>query len=138
MLFCTQHIYPTTSFEDTYHSGTPEIFAVVVAFTFCMVAVVFYVYDVFVQRRNENLVSKAAQSNAIVSSLFPEHLRERLMEDKGEQQELSQSMHSSRKSLKAFLHDGKNTELGRQSKPMADLFLETTVMFADISGFTSW
>jgi len=136
-------IYPTATFEDAYHSGTPELFAVVVALTFCMVAIVFYGYDVFVQRRNENLVSKAAQSNAIVSSLFPDHLRDRMMEEKDQQRDSdnrssSTQFSSKRASLKAFLNDGKTGEVSHQNKPLADLFLETTVMFADIAGFTAW
>ena len=48
-----------------YDSNTPEIFAAVVAATFVMVAVVFFVYDIFVQKRNNNLIQKAAQTNAI-------------------------------------------------------------------------
>jgi hypothetical protein len=43
--------------------------------------------------------------------------------------------------LEAFLHEdqklsSKYSPLG--SKPIAELFLETTVLFADLSGFTSW
>ena len=34
-------------------------------------AIVFLVYDLFVQKRNYNLIVKAAQTNAIVYSLFP-------------------------------------------------------------------
>ena len=33
--------------------------------------------------------------------------------------------------LKAFLNDGKS-DAGANNKPLADLFLETTVLFADI------
>jgi len=42
-----------------------------------LVAVVFYLYDLFVQRRNENLTIKAAQTNAIVANLFPDTIRDR-------------------------------------------------------------
>ncbi|CAB9519281.1 Guanylate cyclase (Partial), partial [Seminavis robusta] len=122
-------IYPSSKFEDTYHTGTPQRFAIILAVVFVSVAVTFLVYDLAVQHRNENLVSKAAQSNAIVSSLFPDNIRERLMNDNDEsQQAMNSSMHSKRGRLKAFLNDGKNGSKARhQSKPLADLFLETTV-----------
>jgi class 3 adenylate cyclase len=38
--------------------------------------------------------------------------------------------------LKNFLNDGDME--GGGSAPIADLFLECTVMFADIAGFTAW
>jgi class 3 adenylate cyclase len=44
--------------------------------------------------------------------------------------------------LTTFLRDGKGGEAGEEAsktdRPIADLFLECTVMFADISGFTAW
>ena len=66
-----QHIYPSEKFKSSYDSNTPELFATVVAITFGLVALVFFVYDLVVQRRNHNLIVKAAQTNAIVYSLFP-------------------------------------------------------------------
>ena len=82
----------------------------------------------FVQNRNNKVVDAAARSNAIVSSLFPSNVRDRLL---AENQET----------------DGKksNTRTGKsdrndvyKSKPIADLFPETTVLFGDIVGFTAW
>jgi hypothetical protein len=60
-------IYPSTSFKESYDSNTPEVYAAIVAVTFVAVAIMFFLYDIAVTRRNENLVAKAAQSNAIVS-----------------------------------------------------------------------
>ena len=95
----------------------------------------------FVQRRNENLISKAAQTNAIVSNLFPAHFRDRLMVIKEEEQEqVDLRKKGKRNNLKSFLstsHDATGIPVSAQ-KPMADLYLDTTVLFADISGFTAW
>jgi hypothetical protein len=73
----------------------------------------------------------AARSNAIVSSLFPDAVRKRLMEDSDGTKFASQNNR-----LKSFL-SGKESD-GTDAKPIADLFPHTTVMFADIAGFTSW
>lgn len=91
------------------------------------------------ERRQKLVVNTAAQSNSIVSSLFPEHMKERLMHEKQEAQDLKVSANK-KGNLKSFMNNGTHeggTAMEKQ-KPLADLFLETTVVFADIAGFTSW
>ena len=125
---CSMRIYPTTDFENDYKSATPLIFAVVVAITFVLVALVFLGYDIMVLKRNEKLISDAAKSNAIVTSFVPDHLRDRLMQQQQEEKERRKNG-----SLKTFLNDGNdklnNGNNGMTSAPLADLFLETTVIF---------
>jgi class 3 adenylate cyclase len=135
-----QSIYPSDVFHASYKTSTPRNFTIVVALTFVLVAVVFFIYDVFVQNRNEKLIASAAKSNAIVSSLFPDNIRERLMGQSNTNTKRAAPYH-----IKSFLLDGGvgkggNGEDGanKASKPLADLFLETTIMFADICGFTAW
>ena len=95
-----------------------------------IVILVFFVYDVLVRTRNEKLVRKAAQSNAVVADLFPSAIRDKILD----QEKLKLSTH---KKMKSFLDDGK-IATSSDSKPLAELYLNTTVMFADISGFTAW
>ena len=76
-----QDVYPSDSFKDTYETVLPEVFAASVAATFVVVVSVFFVYDVMVKRRNEKLVTNAAQSNALVSSLFPGMFRDRVLDE---------------------------------------------------------
>jgi class 3 adenylate cyclase len=126
-----QHIYPSSKFRDSYRTITPKIYAAVVAFTFVLVAVVFFIYDLLVQHRNEKIVVTAARSNALVSSMFPDAIRDRLLQQNDAQ--------SKQGHLKSYLMHGDDGGSGSlSSKPLADLFLETTVLFADISGFTAW
>ena len=88
--------------------------------------VVFLVYDVLVQRRNAKLIQNAADSNAIVSSIFPSQIRDRLIGTNA-----GEGFRGS-KSLKSYMKDNKNSTGGSDgSKPLADLFLSTTVMFAE-------
>jgi hypothetical protein len=58
------------SSRDEYRINTQMNFSFEVALTFVLVAVVFLIYDIFAQNRNEKL--SASESNAIVSSLFPD------------------------------------------------------------------
>lgn len=83
-------------------------------------------YDVMVQRRNEALIHKAAQSSAIVTSLFPGKLRERMLE------ESKSNKKASPRDLKSFLHKGDGKEVDeaedKSLRPIAELYLDTTVM----------
>ena len=131
-------IYPTATFEANYNNGSAEMLAAIVSITFVLVAGLFFVYDVVVQRRTDKVVSTAAQSNALVASIFPEHMMKRLMKENEEKQKNNSG--SRRKSLKVFLNDDSNREFGKTDvtqKPLADLFLDTTVLIGDISGFTA-
>jgi class 3 adenylate cyclase len=134
-----KNIFPSSEFEDKYHSDTPTKFAALVALTFLLVAIVFIIYDIFVHRRNEKLIASAAKSNAIVTSLFPDNIRERLIGQNNDSNNGKSPNH-----LKSVLLDGVDGKAlqanggSEKMKPLADLFLETTVMFADICGFTAW
>lgn len=95
----------------------------------------FYVYDMFVQRRNEKLIINAAKSNAVVSSLFPGTLRDRVI-NQTDPKNLQASSHHHSSNLQQFLAQG--GAMDTSSEPLADLFVETTILFADLVGFTAW
>jgi hypothetical protein len=126
----SMRIYPSKTFKDSYDSDTPEVFAAVVATTFVAIALVFFLYDLFVQKRNNNLIIKAARANTVVSSLFPEQIRDRLLvAPAGGKKDARQK--NAFKNLDHDKHD-------QAESPLADLFLESTIIFADVSGFTAW
>lgn len=103
-----------------------------IAVTFAVIVLTFYIYDALVQRRNTKLVINAARSNAIVSSMFPGTIRDRIIgsERDGSGGELRQST-----TLKQYMQSDGDI---LSSKPLADLFTDVTVVFADIVGFTAW
>ena len=113
-------------------TNTPIFFAAIVAITFILVFIVFLMYDFMVVKRNEKMIDNAARSNAIVTSIVPDHLRDRLLNRQEEEKE-NRGKH---RTLKTFLntqHGPGNMEC-HQTAPLADLFLECTVCFADIVG----
>ncbi len=154
------NIYPTSEIESKYISNAPIIYTSVVVLVFIILGASFMVYDHLVQMRQREAMSNAARSDAIVQSLFPADIRERLFKgdemddkkgkfvDKESKNELLQSVPEGQKfRLKNFLDeedeegnnkDASKTGIIRESKPIADLFPNTTVMFADIAGFTAW
>lgn len=127
-----QRIFPSAEFESQYITDTPFDFAVVVAATFAFVVVVFFVYDLMVQLRNNKLLDSNAISNEIVSSLFPGQIRNQLLKT-GIRAKEQPSLNSNNKSLKNFLLTG-DAETGKggtdalDQPPLADLFLGTSVL----------
>ena len=120
----SMRIYPSQTFKNSYDSDTPEIFAAVVATTFVAIALVFLLYDLFVQKRNNNLIIKAARANTVVSSLFPEQIRDRLLVAPDTKKDARQ-----KDAFKNLDHGGHD----KAELPLADLFLHSTIIFADIS-----
>ena len=121
---CVQEIYPSAAFENLYKSNAPSVFAGVVAIAFAFIVLAYYCYDRIVETRNRQVVFAAAQSNAIVSSMFPSHLRDKLIG-----QANASTGGVPKRNLRALLSSGE-ADHDSNSAPLADLFLDTTVLFA--------
>jgi hypothetical protein len=79
------------------------------------------------------VIRSAVQSTAIVSSLFPSNVRDRLYKEQEENENRRKKNHGN---LKTFLRDGSGVIDGGadyhiSSKPLADLFTETTVLVSN-------
>jgi class 3 adenylate cyclase len=100
--------------------------------TFVFTSLVFVSYDCIVARRQRIVMDRAMASGAIVSSLFPEKVRNQLYE---ENQEKAKQVANS----KDFMNNGGagGNDI-KSSRPIADLFENTTILFADLVGFTAW
>jgi len=143
-------IYPTKELEESYESKDPLIFSIVVALIFVFTTMVFLVYDWAVQRRQWMIIRAARKTQAIVSSLFPKNVQDRIMKDVDDEvnrEAMGNQFRGNRTKdqLQNFLKgkdtntDGQEENQGaKRSKPIADLFPEATIIFADIVGFTAW
>jgi hypothetical protein len=79
-------VYPSSTFEANYRTSSPYIVALSMMLLFIITALVFKVYDFIIGRRQTALLEKAAKTDDIVASLFPETVRARVM---GESTEFS-------------------------------------------------
>ena len=148
----TMSVYPTEEFEEAYKSNEPWIYAVIVVGVLAFTSLAFVFYDCLVTNRQSRLLTTAKKQNAIVSSLYPKAIQKQLMDEvdvkhSGMSKQTSFRMPSrgTRDGLNAFIakdHTAENGMYGvdavTKSKPIADMFPETTIMFADIAGFTAW
>jgi hypothetical protein len=132
-------IYPSEVMEDKYRSNDPIIFTYSVIAIFLFTSICFLGYDKLVADRQQKVVRSAQQSNAIISSLFPSNIRDRLFVDGA-----NGIARPTKARLKHFLHDedeSSNSRTGgdmraklNAERPIADFFTDCTVMFADIAG----
>jgi hypothetical protein len=138
---------PSAEFEEVFDSNLPAAFAIVVAAIFLFMTITFLMYDRFVTRRNDKVMGAAVRSTAIVSSLFPSQVRDRLYAGIHTDAGTSTLARTSTARLKNFVDKGEGDTMDEadssddvvlKSQPIADLFPDTTVMFADIAGFTAW
>jgi hypothetical protein len=159
-------MFPTQSKEEAYQTSNPLILAIATLVVFLFTASHFTLYDYVVEFKNKQIMKQgeyflllfslfrmtaqnvltngfllsvsAAQSNAIIRSLFPSSVRDRIFEA----DPAGQQFVPSKTRLSSFLRTGETSTASDndevKSRPIADLFPETTVMFADIAGFTAW
>jgi Adenylate and Guanylate cyclase catalytic domain len=143
-LILLQHFFGSfykQDFRDENLSSTPMFVTIAVALVLSFTVVLFLVFNHLVERRQHIILNKAANSTALVSSLFPKQVRDRLLASESGKNEVTYSSSifgfGNNTRLRSFL-SGHEDHGCMMSHPIADLFPNCTVMFADIAGFTAW
>ncbi|GKZ01341.1 hypothetical protein MPSEU_001085100 [Mayamaea pseudoterrestris] len=121
--------YPNQVMLDDYQTNLPALITFAVAMVFAFTFAMFLVYDKLVERRQNLVLQRAEQTTAIVQSLFPKSVADKLIQETRDMDPLA----SKNQRLNKFLSGDEQA-----AKTIADLFPECTVLFADISGFTAW
>ncbi|KAL3910521.1 MAG: hypothetical protein SGILL_007661, partial [Bacillariaceae sp.] len=137
-------VYPSQIFVEQYSSPLPAIVLSVIVFVFAFTILLFLFYDRLVEYRQSLVLKKAVQSTAIVSSLFPKNVRDRLIqshtkggnENNGAIATFSEKMRKNKGEASGGSFAGANPY--DTGDTIADLFPNCTVLFADIAGFTAW
>eukprot|EP00522_Entomoneis_paludosa_P005423 CAMPEP_0172473434 /NCGR_PEP_ID=MMETSP1065-20121228/68853_1 /TAXON_ID=265537 /ORGANISM="Amphiprora paludosa, Strain CCMP125" /LENGTH=1226 /DNA_ID=CAMNT_0013231609 /DNA_START=188 /DNA_END=3868 /DNA_ORIENTATION=+ len=140
-LYCKHEltVYPNSTYEDYFVSNSATTYAVTIAAVAFFAIVLFLSYDIIVRRQQSLVLGEAERSNAIVASLFPGKVARRLFMDTSRHSSgLDISTHSTHSNnLLNFMSKGEHKTV-EAARPIAELFPEATVMFADIAGFTAW
>jgi hypothetical protein len=89
---------------------------------FAFTSAVFLLYDWMVEQRQRKVMASAVHTSAIVSSLFPSTVRDRLFKADEDNAAFQQSS-----GLESFFFTHRSG-----SRPIADLYASATVMFADM------
>jgi hypothetical protein len=132
----TLHVYPSSTLRASYNTIKPAVYTAVVVCSFLLTGIMFVVYDWLVNKRQQKTMEKALRTNAIVSSLFPENVRDRLLEDA---RKASSDAKKGTGAIKSFLSSQGNDVIDGDdddffaTKPIADLFPNATVMVCDVN-----
>jgi len=128
----TLRIYPSDILKDSYITNNNTLYALIVVAIFVFTSLVFVIYDCSVRRRQNKVMDRVIQQDKIVSNLFPVHLKDRLYG-----LEIGGGIDAKRNTTASLGSDSTDI-FNYDDAPLADLFLDATVIFADISGFTAW
>jgi hypothetical protein len=124
----TMHLYPSEELESAFQTSKPIMYTAVMVTIFVFTSLVFLLYDFFVGRRQRKVMERIIEQDKIVSNVFPAAIRDRLYvgQDRSQQDDLLDPLNVL----------GNSNDI--RGAPLADLFPNTTVIFADIAGFTAW
>jgi hypothetical protein len=127
--------YPTKAFKTLYITDAPWVYSASVICVFFVAASVFAIYDQSLHRQQEQVLQNARKTSAIVAELFPKNVQSRIIQEK--------STHGSSRygngglapktEMKNLIGGGdeKSRVQDYRGKPIADLFPETTIIFAE-------
>jgi Adenylate and Guanylate cyclase catalytic domain len=134
-------VHPTQELENMYYTKAPLYYAAACGAIFLFASIVFIVYDLMVRRRQIKVMASAKRTNNIVSSLFPQNVRERLYERQEANDAAQKNENAHDEDPLSTTTKGAKTNFSGNvfgSDPIVDSFPQTTVMFLDIAGFTKW
>lgn len=151
-------VHLTEDYVGHFRSSAPLLYLLLALGITAVVIFMFILYGKLMEQRQAEVMEKAAKSEAIVKSLFPAVVRDRLFGvEEAENRRRSPLFPSSRyhitgrsngdhpeisvkSNLTNFLATSNRQESypGLDEEPIAEMFSNTTIMFADIAGFTAW
>lgn len=149
--FCpyTFRVYPSSEMEDHYVTNRPQIYTAAACLLILCTSLIFIVYDWLVERRQRIVESSAQQSDALVSSMFPSAVKEKLYQQhKSQGKDVRSGRRVSFKGVKKrrgtieqpTMPDVSEefSDISVDDQIIADTYPDTTILFADIAGFTRW
>eukprot|EP00980_Cylindrotheca_fusiformis_P013825 scaffold3584_cov128-Cylindrotheca_fusiformis.AAC.1 len=129
----TLHVYPSEKLEEKFATSNRIIYTSVVVTIFAFTVLVFLLYDFVVRRLQSKVMDRINKQDMIVANVFPSAIRDRLYQAQGNALQQSQPADKTMNG-RGF----KNKSSDMESAPLADLFPNTSIIFADIAGFTAW
>ncbi|CAB9526367.1 natriuretic peptide receptor 2 [Seminavis robusta] len=139
------NLYPSQEFEDQYRTNRPAVFTVGAIMIFVITALFFFLYDCLVKKRQNVVVASANRTGALVNSMYPKDVRERLLADERDNAGHESKMfglpmvgNHSNSLTASTMSSSNNGVLFYNTTPIADYYPEGSLMVADLVGFTAW
>jgi len=99
-------VYPTAQFREIFVTDEPFWYASVTIGVFVLASILFFIFDQFVRRNANKVMTVSVRQNAIVSSLFPKKVQEALMAEAKQNEELERL---GKAGIKSFLNTDKES-----------------------------
>ena len=137
-------IYPSEELEAEFLDGSPIIYMLGVLAVFFLTSMVFVLYDWLVHKLKKEVVQNAQRSNAVINSLFPKEVQDRMFKAAEERKSKArapkfalQNFLSDEEKERRLVEDPETVKVADMpfpgqvydTKPIADLFLQCTVSF---------
>lgn len=74
-------VFPSSVLEPVFLTAKPAVYGAVLFVVFAFASLIFMAYDCFVESKQQLVAKSADQARALVNSLFPEVVGERLIEE---------------------------------------------------------
>jgi len=127
----TLRLYPSNKFKGIFVDTRGRRDSSIIGAAFIVAICLFMLHDCIVRKRQKIVLDRAVRATAVVSSLFPENVREHIINDEGDSPSEKQNRGN------AFLRSTVNKVVSN-GPPIAKLHTDCTVCFADLTGFTKW
>jgi Adenylate and Guanylate cyclase catalytic domain len=139
----TVSIYPSDIMRSDFTSQNGTIALISVLLIFAFTSCVFIMYDRSIARRQNKVMESAIRSSAIVDSLFPSTVRSQLYNSQKTKQSLQKQARGNvvgegSSGVDASVNSSNALSQVLNQGSIAQVYPDTTVIFADIVGFTSW
>ncbi|GAX13385.1 3',5'-cyclic-nucleotide phosphodiesterase [Fistulifera solaris] len=139
------HLYPTTSFVGGYSTMQPAFLAVSSVLIFLFTAVSFLILD-YAVRKKTKLSFNISQTKQLIAGVAPTKIEhqmtkeDEMIEEARRQMEEAEKLKEKQMGGKTLMDADESQEcvIAFKGKPIADLYVATTIFFADICGFTAW
>jgi hypothetical protein len=138
--FCpyTFKVYPSKELESQYVTYRPIYLTIGACAIFVFTSFVFLAYDFFVERRQHKVLTSATRADAVVSSLFPKSVKERLYEaEKETRQQVPRVDNLVSQEPNDFMGVSnlgltRPNQMEAEINPIAELYPETTILVSNI------
>jgi len=131
-------LYPSKELQNSFTTNNAIKYSITIVAIFLFTSIVFIFFDMSVTKRQNKIMARVIRQDQIVSNIFPSEFRDRLYGDNkqfdGSDIDGNENGAENRKMLSNLF--GQDEIFGQA--PMAELYTNVSVVFADITGFTAW
>ena len=138
----TMHITPSAVFMNQHTTNHPVLATVFAVSFFSFIFILSLVYISYTQSQIKKQTKNATRTSKLVNALFPKEVQKRMFREIEEKDAANAFLKGDGKHsdpfsrAKAYMKENENHDNG--DMPIADLWTDCSVIFADIKGFTAW